>query len=255
MSSGPREKSARERRKHPWPAPAHQRLRLRGETHWRPGTMPSAFRSRGRESRPTDQASERSSPSFSFLLFLPFFFPSSFFSLFSFLSTTQRFRSDARHRILHARLDEFRFNVPRPRSFAPWNLSGKPETRPGGGRGGGDTCDVRYGRARIFSPCFLARGLALAVGVIESGLEKPFLFLFFFLPPRRGGISKMKTNERRMGGFLSNPNRPWKNRAFETDRYEKSTRVSYPYSNKCIISSSLATIRLEQTRAASKRKL
>lgn len=254
MSSGPREKSARERRKHPWPAPAHQRLRLRGETHWRPGTMPSAFRSRGRESRPTDQASERSSPSFSFLLFLPFFFPSSFFSLFSFLSTTQRFRSDARHRILHARLDEFRFNVPRPRSFAPWNLSGKPETRPGGGRGGGDTCDVRYGRARIFSPCSRAWARACSWRY-RRRTRKTFPFPFFFLPPRRGGISKMKTNERRMGGFLSNPNRPWKNRAFETDRYEKSTRVSYPYSNKCIISSSLATIRLEQTRAASKRKL
>lgn len=47
-----REVGERDRRKHPWPAPAHQRLWLRGETHWRPGTMPSAFRSRGRESRP-----------------------------------------------------------------------------------------------------------------------------------------------------------------------------------------------------------
>lgn len=125
------------------------------------------------------------------------------------------------------------------------------------GAGGEEVIRAMYVMGeREFFPLVLARGLALAVGVIEGGLEKPFLFLFFFLPPRRGGISKMKTNERRMGGFLSNPNRPWKNRAFETDRYEKSTRVSYPYSNKCIIkSSSLATIRLEQTRAASKRKL
>ena len=46
-----REVGERDCRKHPWPAPAHQRLWLRGETHWRPRTMPSAFRSRGRESR------------------------------------------------------------------------------------------------------------------------------------------------------------------------------------------------------------
>lgn len=97
-----------------------------------------------RARKPTDQASERSSLVSYFFLFLLFssssssssFFFFSPFLLFSFLSATRyaaRFRGATRAtKSSTPGLMNSMFNVPRPRSFAPWNLLGKPETRPEG---------------------------------------------------------------------------------------------------------------------------
>lgn len=167
-----------------------------------------------RARKPTDQASERSSLSLSlvsyfflsfFLLFFPFFFSLS--SPFYPPRCTARSRSDARHQILHARLDEFRFNVPRPRSFAPWNLLGKPETRPGRGGGRGR----RWYRCTLwenanFFPLFWELACASFFWICSSRyqqrVEKPSLF---FSRRREEGFSyfsemrvKRKSHRRRV---------------------------------------------------------
>lgn len=194
MSSGPREKSARERRKHPWPAPAHQRLRLRGETHWRPGTMPSAFRSRGRESRPTRPPRDPLSLSLVsyfflsfFLLFFPFFFP--FLPLFIHhgaqrdLEATRATKSSTPGLMKSGLMVPVRVLSPRGIYWGNQKLVlGEGEA------GGGGGTDVRYGRTRIFSPCSGNSRVRVffgsAVRVINS--ESKNLLSFFLVDEKKG---------------------------------------------------------------------